>query len=502
MKRSTSLALWMVLAGMLAMGPGCGDGGGGTIEVSDTTPPGVVTDLVASPTGTQSIRLFWTAVGDDGVEGTASLYDIRHATDPGTRWESMTQITGEPPPAAPGTSESMQILGLQLHQTYYLRIRVSDEERNASGISNVATATTLGPDDLGWQGGYEPFPHGEGIDGTVLAAADYAEALVVGGRFVDAGGTRVSNIARWDGVGWAPMGAGANGAIRTLRTHDGILYAGGDFTRMDGIDAGGLAMWNGTSWSRAADDLDGPVTCLASYRGNLVVGGGFANGGDLPMPGIGMLEDGRWVAMGSGMDDWVQSIVVDGQDLYAGGFFTHAGGDSAVYVAHWDGGRWRSLGSGRAVAGGAVFTLAFHAGHLYAGGSFTEIGLVDAPYLARWDGIAWSAMDDRIQTGAVAEPAVYALAEFRGSLIAGGRFDRTGRCEVSHIVGFDSEGCQRLGSGIDGGDSPNCRALAVVGGALVVGGSYEKAGNRLSRSIAVWDPVGGRDAAFQAPAAE
>lgn len=478
---------------------GCGEGGGGTIVTSDSTPPAVVTDLVASPSGTQSIVLYWTAVGDDGVSGTATSYDLRYATAEGARWEAMTQATGEPTPQEAGAAETMQILGLENGITHYFRIRTSDEEGNSSGISNIASAATLGPDDLGWVAGFAPRPYGDGIDGTVLALAEFGGELIAGGSFASAGATQVSNIARWDGTSWHPLGDGVNGAVRALLVRDGVLYAGGDFTRAGSAAAAGLASWSGGSWSRVAGDLDGPVTCLALYDGDLVAGGGFSRGGNVPLSGIGRVDGDAWSPLGTGVDDWVQALAADGPHLYAGGYFTHAGGDSAVYVARWDGGAWTSLGLGREVPGGAVFALAVHDGSLYAGGRFTEIGLSDAPYLARWDGRAWVAPAERIQGGVAADPAVYALASFRGQLIAGGSFELAGRCVVHHIVGIDDDGCAPLGSGIGGAGSPIVRALIANGEALGVGGAFDTAGNRWSESIALWSPNEGAPPVPAAP---
>lgn len=478
----------------ISMMSGCGDGGGGNVITSDSTPPAVVTDLVASPSGTQSVDLFWTAVGDDGLSGTATSYDVRFHTNAGARWETMTQAAGEPIPEAAGSAESMQILGLENGRTYFFRIRVSDEEGNSSGISNVASATTLGEADLGWVAGFAPEPFGQGIEGTVLALAEFGGDLIAGGSFVSAGGTRVSNVARWDGSRWHPLGEGANGAVRALIVHGGVLYAGGDFTSAGGIRAASVARWDGNAWSRVAGDLDGPVTSLAVYEGDLVAGGGFAHGGDVPLAGIGRVDGVSWRPLGSGVDDWVQALVPYGPDLFAAGYFTHAGGVPAVYVARWDGAEWHPLGAGREVEGGAVFALAAHDGFLYAGGRFTEMGLIETAYLARWDGSAWSALDERIQGGDVEDPAVFALGVFRGDLIAAGRFELAGRCEVNHVVGFQGDGCRPLGSGLGGSVAPIGRALAITGDALAVGGAFETAGNRLSGSIAFWSPAGGSPA--------
>jgi hypothetical protein len=96
-----------------------------------------------------SVRLNWTAVGDDSLTGTANTYDIRYSTNPITlaNWASATQVSGEPAPLAPGTSQSFTVTGLQPNTLYYFGIRTADEVPNWSGLSNVISRTTLAAPD-------------------------------------------------------------------------------------------------------------------------------------------------------------------------------------------------------------------------------------------------------------------------------------------------------------------------------------------------------------------
>ncbi len=112
---------------------------------ADETPPDAISDLSAgSPTGS-SITLNWTAVGDDGSTGRASVYDIRYSTSPiadDTDFSNATQVSGAPTPALAGTPETFVVNGLSPTTTYYFRIKVSDEAGNTSALSNSANATT------------------------------------------------------------------------------------------------------------------------------------------------------------------------------------------------------------------------------------------------------------------------------------------------------------------------------------------------------------------------
>ena len=115
----------------------------------DAVAPMPVADLTASDPTTNSITLSWTAPGDDGNNGTASQYDIRHSTALITEanWSSAAQVSGEPAPQSAGTSQSMNVAGLDPSTLYYFAIRSADEVPNWSGLSNVASGTTPEPDN-------------------------------------------------------------------------------------------------------------------------------------------------------------------------------------------------------------------------------------------------------------------------------------------------------------------------------------------------------------------
>ncbi|SDX58019.1 discoidin domain-containing protein [Paenibacillus sp. CF384] len=111
---------------------------------ADTTAPAAVANLAAGSPTTTLATLSWTSPGDDGSTGTASSYDIRYSTSTITtaNWGSATQVSGEPMPAASGTSQSMSITGLTASTTYYFAIRTNDEVPNLSALSNIASITT------------------------------------------------------------------------------------------------------------------------------------------------------------------------------------------------------------------------------------------------------------------------------------------------------------------------------------------------------------------------
>src|SRR3989339_1013382 len=119
---------------------------------ADSTPPSPIANLAVSGSATStSITLQWTAVGDDGTTGTASIYDIRYMAG-GTaisegNFASVTQATGEPAPTASGTQQTVTISNLTPNTQYSFAMKVTDDSSNTSVISNIINSQTLPSDD-------------------------------------------------------------------------------------------------------------------------------------------------------------------------------------------------------------------------------------------------------------------------------------------------------------------------------------------------------------------
>jgi chitodextrinase len=118
-----------------------------TTAAPDVQRPAPLAVAVSGSTDS-SVTLQWTATGDDSLTGTAAAYDVRWSTSPITaaNWASATPVTGEPAPAAPGTSQSYTVRGLQRQVAYWFAVKIADEAGNASALSNVVTVTT--PDSM------------------------------------------------------------------------------------------------------------------------------------------------------------------------------------------------------------------------------------------------------------------------------------------------------------------------------------------------------------------
>ena len=153
---------------------------GGRLNVAnalddDTTPPAAVTDLAPAGTTSGTVTLSWTATGDDGNIGTASSYDLRYSTSPidATNFDQATPVEGVPIGGPAGTSESHKVTGLDYSTTYYFALKVKDNVGNASGISNVVSATTKAvkvvfSDNMESGGGNWTITGSDGVGGPAL----------------------------------------------------------------------------------------------------------------------------------------------------------------------------------------------------------------------------------------------------------------------------------------------------------------------------------------------
>lgn len=117
----------------------------------ETMPPSIVEDLVVSEVGTGQYQLSWTARGDDGVLGTASVYDVRYQrsgviTD--ANWATSTRVRNLPAPKASGEREEL-IVNVPYHSSNYsFAIKTGDEVTNWSKLSEPTLA--LGSQSYLW----------------------------------------------------------------------------------------------------------------------------------------------------------------------------------------------------------------------------------------------------------------------------------------------------------------------------------------------------------------
>ncbi|MEW6325710.1 MAG: hypothetical protein AB1515_10040, partial [Nitrospirota bacterium] len=122
-----------------------------TLESTDSIPPGAITDLrvVTDLVTDRTVRLEWTAKGDDGdAGGLVTAFDIRYShkkINNNTDFDNATQVTGEPPPVPPLQGRSMTVtLEPFQHMTsnteYYFAIKAIDDGGNRSALGTLTNS--------------------------------------------------------------------------------------------------------------------------------------------------------------------------------------------------------------------------------------------------------------------------------------------------------------------------------------------------------------------------
>jgi hypothetical protein len=265
-------------------------------------------------------------------------------------------------------------------------------------------------------------------------------ALVVGGRFSDANGQDVNNVAQRVGSSFTGFGTGLSGSVRAVALYDDgtgpALYAGGDFVTAEGVTLNHVGKWDGMSWSPLDGGVDGNVHALLVHDDGsgpaLFVGGDFVTAGGATVNGIAKWDGAGWSELDRGLTlGGVRALAVHNGALFAGGTFLVAGGQFGSIpvnrIARWNGTAWSSLGSGVNTPGGIVKTLiSYDDGNgprLFAGGVFSSVGWVPVTSIAKWNGSSWVKVGDDFPNAPV---SIDAFAVYGGSLHVGGDFDQAG----------------------------------------------------------------------------
>ncbi len=117
---------------------------------SDATPPGAVSDLHAGTPTASSVRLSWTAPGDDGQTGTAQSYDIRFAESDlsEANWAAAARCASAPTPQVGGSGQECTVSGLAQSRDYAFALKTADEAGNWSSLSTIAHARTNALDSM------------------------------------------------------------------------------------------------------------------------------------------------------------------------------------------------------------------------------------------------------------------------------------------------------------------------------------------------------------------
>jgi hypothetical protein len=190
-----------------------------------------------------------------------------------------------------------------------------------------------------------------------------------------------------------------------------------------------------------------------------------------------------------GMDNSVLALIEYGGELIVGGLFATAGGETVNHLARWSDSSWQPIVTGgQAGVGGDnawVFALAEYNGYLIVGGRFATAGGQTVSNIARWDGTNWHPLDSGGQIGV--DDRVNALAVHNGDLIVGGWFTTAGGQTVNRIARWDGDEWHPLESANGQiGVSATVRALAPLDDTLIAGGDFTTAAGEPANRIAAW----------------
>lgn len=332
-------------------------------------------------------------------------------------------------------------------------------------------------DDKHWD---NRFDSANSLNGPVYAIFVQDTSVYAGGSFTMAGSQSANSIARWDGHQWHALGDGMGGGSGPLApvvyaiTSDnaGHIYAGGNFISAGSTGASNIAMWDGNGWAALDSGLNDEVRALAAGPGGeLYAGGRFTMSGMTPMHHLAQWNGSAWSMPGGGITGTVvNSIAVKGTSIAVAGYFSQAGATAAENIAIWDGATWVPAGSG---TDSTVNSLIYKGNDLYAGGCFLNAGSVPVNYFGKYLSGSWSAI------GAGCDYAPSAISYNQTDVFVTSTVSGAG---ANHIAKYDC--CwDPLGSGLD----TTAYAICVNGNDVWTGGPFMVAGGKPSVHFAHWN---------------
>lgn len=383
-------------------------------------------------------------------------------------------------------------------------------------------------DGSGWRSVGAPF-----LDGWDL--------LVKDGRLLVA----AVELYAWDGSTWTqPFGDVTGGGIMCLADWDEGLLAGGSVNgiRYEGqwVGVRNVAHWTGSGWEAMGGGLYGwydeygddwsMVWTVAVYDGAPCAGGRFTltsvGGVEIPAYSGAIWRDDHWEGIGGGVGGLVYALYPRGEDLIVGGYMDYVGNVEIVYgewrgdveargIARWGGADWHIFSPIGHSLNGAVHCLGRYGDRLVAAGEFTRAGDTPATNIAAFDGSSWEPLGEGLQYSVAFMRTCYAMVEYDGSLIVGGKISSAGGQPVQNVARWDGQAWSAMGGGIPTGVQGlgvsdgqlyadrfrwtgtdweeyfavdgKINAYCEWNGLLVLGGEFHNAGGQPAEHIVGWD---------------
>ena len=345
---------------------------------------------------------------------------------------------------------------------------------------------------------------GGGVDGPVhtLEVANFSglDELYIGGDFsAGGGGAAVSNLARWNGIGFSAVDGGTDGPVYSLLKYPApadLMLVGGDFSTAGGEVAPCVALFNPTlGFSSVGAGFNGPVRALALHQGATFAGGSFSASGATPLNNLALLSAGNWGDLGGGVTGPVYALESfddgGGPALMVGGSFGSVGSPAQVAgsVVAWRGGSWELLGGG---VFGTVWDLqVWNDGggdDLYLAGAFTTVGFVTGiEWVARWNGTAFTGLGADLEAGFALSLGVYDDGNGE-SLWLGGHYHAVGGRGADGLARWSGSSWHTTNEGLNYDVEVLCSTSFEDSPALYVGGNdwLHAPGTVDQRALARW----------------
>ena len=395
-----------------------------------------------------------------------------------------------------------------------------------AGVLALGLLLPAGPargDDGAWSPSWGRF----NLAGEVKASCQHQGALVAGGAFTSAGYAVLNRVARWDVDHWEPLGDGfGQGEVRQLVSYGDLLVAVGTFETSGASTVGNVAVWDGQTWSPLGEvALGSNVMGAAVYRDEIIIYGSFTGLGAQGVSYIARYDGNGWQPLGAGVDGQVLSVCDLEAQLLVTGAFTTAGGHATEQAAVWGGIAWSPVGMvmpglppldmvyGPAGVFGVNWTnqaykaapdlsewvpigtgltgiltcLEMVGDTVYAGGSFSGGGPISCNNVAVLEQDTWRPLGDG------ADGWVHTITGLPDQVVLAGAFSRFDGEQTYNLAGWaDDHAVHYTGVGINGN---LVSAFVEYNGDLVVGGSFNWAGDVQASSVArwrngQWEPMG------------
>lgn len=376
---------------------------------------------------------------------------------------------------------------------------------NISAITWVNGRVMVGGVRAAGEGGATTFELVDGfwvpaLDGTnpealapeVAAFARFGDEVFALGPMTLARGDREPGvgISRWSGSEWRTLFNGPSLSVRGMVTYAGALHAFGDFVTFGAAGARRVARFDGTVWSGVGGGVgSGPSTRAsvldaAVFENQLAVVGRFRNVGNTQdADGIAVWNGSFWRAL-PGLGD-VRAVEFYRGDLYVAGAFGTPGSLARYRPAM---NTWEAVGAGQTV-GTITDMLVWNDRLVLAGTQLSALGGVPVRGIGIYDGVRFAGLGEGL-TGA-ATPGVNALGVYRGRLVAGGTFTRSGATILNHVALWDGTRWRALGSGVAAvaPSVASVEAVLGVGDDLFITGEFQSAGGAPAQRLARWNGV-------------